>query len=64
MPLEGDHAPGGCRSGIDGRVLGGVSVQCLTGELNRLETKPSRAENWYASSVKAVLDSRMQSEVG
>lgn len=40
------------------------SYQTIADELNKREIKPSRAEKWYASSVKAVLESRMQSEVG
>jgi hypothetical protein len=41
-----------------------MSYQSIADELNKREIKPSRAEKWYASSVKAVLESRMQSEVG
>jgi hypothetical protein len=41
-----------------------ASYQSIADELNKREIKPSRAEKWNASSVKAVLDSRMQSEAG
>jgi hypothetical protein len=40
-----------------------MSYQSIADELNKREIKPSRAEKWYASSVKAVLVSRMQTEV-
>lgn len=40
-----------------------MSYQSIAAELNKREIKPSRAEKWYASSVKAVLESRMQREV-
>jgi hypothetical protein len=36
--------------------------QACANELKRKAVMPSRGKNWYASSVKAVLDSRMQSE--
>ena len=35
----------------------------IADELNRRGVKPSRGKAWYASSVKAVLESRMQEEV-
>lgn len=39
------------------------SFQAIADELNRRSIKPSRGKAWYASSVKAVLESRMQGEV-
>src|ERR1700687_4685087 len=39
------------------------SYQGIADELNRKEIKPSRSKKWYVSSVKAVLGSRIQSEV-
>jgi site-specific DNA recombinase len=41
----------------------GYSFQKIADKLNELKVKPSRGKKWYASSVKAVLESRIASEV-
>lgn len=41
----------------------GESFQKIADKMNELQVKPSRGKKWYASSIKAVLESRMQGEV-
>jgi ABC-type siderophore export system fused ATPase/permease subunit len=40
-----------------------MSFQKIADKMNELKIKPSRAKKWYASTVRAVLESRMASEV-
>src|SRR5207253_2412213 len=59
------------RNGSQQRILGimrgmrtiGESYQKIADRLNDLKVKPSRGKKWYGSSVRAVLESRMQGEV-
>lgn len=46
-----------------GMRTAGISFKKVADKMNELKVRPSRAKKWYASSVKAVLESRMQGEV-
>ena len=46
-----------------GMRTSGYSFQKIADKMNELRVRPSRGKKWYASSVKAVLESRMQGEV-
>lgn len=46
-----------------GMRTAGYSLQKIADKMNELRVKPSRGKKWYASSIKAVLESRMQGEV-
>jgi len=46
-----------------GMRTAGYSFQKIADKMNELRVKPSRGKKWYASSIKAVLESRMQGEV-